>query len=450
MNVTWEEWLRSIAHPLVVMDSKGKILRANQEARTLLARFTDASHSEAIEGKDLFRWRPEDGKSPETPWERELNVNGYVLNLRIKPLFLEDGQTFYLASLTDITAEKKIEQELKEISEVYQTVVENSLAAISIHQDGITRFVNRRYAEMLGFEDPAQCIGRPFWASIHPDDVPMVKERGLMREKHQVLPAQYVFREIKQDGTVIWVEIRATHATYMGKPAAVTNLIDITQRIKAEEEIRTLSQRLVRVREDERKKLAADLHDQMGQTLTAMHFDLENLRNYIPELSPEGARLYERLVANVEALADRLRKTTLYMRSDLLEQKMLIAVLDQLVKEFVHQHPHIKVSFEPLGFKKRLNPEIELTVYRIFQETLRNISKHAQADQVEIILTYSHPRIILNIRDNGVGFSPKKKTKTRGIGLVSMKERVVSFGGEMDIISAPGKGTILRFDIPVC
>ncbi|MCX7983153.1 MAG: PAS domain-containing sensor histidine kinase [Syntrophales bacterium] len=441
MNESYKEWLESIAHPLILLDAKGNIISANYEAKKSFG---------FLKGRTFLRLIREKELSPEKQIEKEVNFNGYDIDIRLRPVFSEDGCIYFIASLTDITAAKRTEQDLKNISEVYQTVVENSLAAISIHQDGITRFVNRRYAEMLGFEDPAQCIGRPFWASIHPDDVPMVKERGLMREKHQVLPAQYVFREVKQDGTVIWVEIRATHATYMGKPAAVTNLIDITQRVKAEEEIRTLSQRLVRVREDERKKLAADLHDQMGQTLTAMHFDLENLRTYIPDLPPEGTRLYERLVANVEALADHLRKTTLYMRSDLLEQKMLIAVLDQLVKEFMHQHPQMKVSFQSLGFKKRLNPEIELTVYRIFQESLRNISKHARADHVEIILTYSHPRIILTIRDNGVGFSPKKKAKTRGIGLISMKERVVSFGGEMDVISAPGKGTTLRFDIPVC
>lgn len=445
MNFTWEAWLESIAHPLLVLDEKGEIIGSNREAQSLLGNTLGLSFSSSFGGEDF-----PPPVEPDVMLEREIRINGRDINLRLSPFSSHQGQRWYVASLTDITENKRLSQELKEISEVYQTVVENSLAAISIHQDGITRFVNRRYAEMLGFEDPAQCIGRPFWASIHPDDVPMVKERGLMREKHQVLPAQYVFREVKQDGTVIWVEIRATHAMYMGKPAAVTNLIDITQRVKAEEEIRTLSQRLVRVREDERKKLAADLHDQMGQTLTAMHFDLENLRNYMPNLPPEGARLYERLVANVEALADRLRRTTLYMRSDLLEQKMLIAVLGQLVKEFMQQHPHMKVSFQPLGFKKRLNPEIELTVYRIFQESLRNISKHAHADQVEIILTYSHPRIILTIRDNGIGFAPKKNANQRGIGLISMKERVVSFGGEMDVISAPGKGTTLRFDIPVC
>jgi len=435
--------LEQLPCPLLIVDKKGNLVSANGEALRLLGSLKAPFLFSLTDDKALLQ---EDNE----PLAWEANVNGRVLAMRLMPISAGHTRNHYAVTLTDVTEQKRIEQELKEISEVYQTVVENSLSAISIHQDGITRFVNRRYAEMLGFDDPAQCIGRPFWSSIHPEDMPMVRERGLMREKHQVLPAQYVFREVKQDGTIVWVEIRATHATYQGKPAAVTNFIDITQRVKAEEEIRNLSQRLVMVREDERRKLAADLHDQMGQALTAMHFDLENLENYLTELPPEGKHLYERLVKNVESMADRLRKITLYMRSDLLEHKMLVAVLEQLVREFCEQHPQIKVSFKSLGFKKRLNPEIELTVYRIFQESLRNIAKHARADRVDIILTYSHPRIILNIRDNGVGFSLKKKSPARGIGLVSMKERVVSFGGEMDIISAPGKGTTIRFDIPVC
>jgi len=355
----------------------------------------------------------------------------------------------------DIGERKQREKFLQETAEVYHTVVENSLAAISIHQDGRNVFVNRRYAEMLGFDSPAQCTGRPFWASVHPDDLSMVRDRGLLRERQQILPAQYVFRQMKKDGkTEVWVQIRATHAMYMGKPAAVTNFIDITQSKMAEEEIRSLSKRLVKVREDERKKLAADLHDQMGQTLTAMHFEIEALQKDLPPSLAAQKELCERLIGNVEWLANEVRKTTSYLRKDILEQKMLIAVLERHIQDFSQRHPEIHVKFLPLGFKKRLNPEIELVLYRVFQEGLTNVVKHAQATEMEIMLTYSHPRVMLTMRDNGVGFSQGRdglgnKAGTRGIGLVSMKERVTSFGGQIDILSAPGKGTTIRVDIPV-
>jgi len=361
----------------------------------------------------------------------------------------------YEAFIVDITERKRKERSLAEIAETYHAVVENSLAAISIHQEGRNQFVNRRYAEMLGFDDPSQCIGRPFWSSVHPEDLAMVRERGLLREKQQILPAQYIFRQLKKDRkTVVWVQIRATHAMYMGKQAAVTNFIDITSSKMAEEEIRNLSARLVKVREDERKKLAADLHDQMGQTLTAMHFEIEALQKDLPASFTAQKKLCDRLVGNVEWLANQVRRTTSYLRKDLLDQKMLIAVLERHILEFTQHHPDIAVTFQPLGFKKRLNPEIELILFRIFQEGLTNIVKHAQATRVEIMLTYSHPRVMLTIRDNGIGFNAtdirnEKELFTKGIGLISMKERVISFGGHIDILSAQGKGTTIRVDIPV-
>ncbi len=361
----------------------------------------------------------------------------------------------YEGFIIDITAKKRTERTLKESVEAYFTIVENSLAAISIHQEGRNQFVNRRYAEMLGYDDPAECIGRPFWASVHPEDLAMVKERGLLRENQQILPAQYVFRQLKKDKkTVVWVHLRAVHALYMGKPAAVTNFIDITQSKMAEEEIRNLSSRLVKVREEERKMLAADLHDQMGQTLTAMHFEIESLQKELPSCFTVQKHLCDRLIGHVELLADKVRKTVFHLRRDVLDQMMLIAVLERQVHEFTGRHPEIHIDFQSLGFKKRLNPEIELIIYRIFQEGLTNIAKHARASQVEIMLTYSHPRVMLIIRDNGVGFDQKqKKSQTgrlaHGIGHLSMKERVTSFGGHIDIISTPGKGTMIRIDIPV-
>ena len=114
----------------------------------------------------------------------------------------------------------------------------------------------------------------------------------------------------------------------------------------------------------------------------------------------------------------------------------------------------MEVDFQTLGLKKRLNPKIELALYRLFQECMTNISKHAKATRVEIMLTYSHPRVIFIVRDNGVGHDPSKRGAAAGkapggIGLLSMRERVASLGGSIDIASSPGKGTTIRAEIPV-
>ena len=227
------------------------------------------------------------------------------------------------------------------------------------------------------------------------------------------------------------------------------NLIDITQNVKAEEEIRNLSRRLIEVSEDEKKRLAADLHDEFGQSLTSLHFDLEYLERSIPEKFEEQKKGCERVIQKVERLADSVRKTTSYLRPDLLDHLGLVPALEWSIHDFTARRAEMEVDFQTLGLKKRLNPKIELALYRLFQECMTNISKHAKATLVEIMLTYSHPRVIFIVRDNGVGHDPSKRGAAAGkapggIGLLSMRERVASLGGSIDIASSPGKGTTIR------
>ncbi len=383
--------------------------------------------------------------------------DGAVIDVRITATLRRDSQGAiegYEGFVIDVTDRKRTERALVESEEKYRTVVENSLAAIFIHQGGLFRFVNRRFAEMLGYRSSEEVIGQPFWEVVHPEDRALVKERGLKREKSQISPTRYTFRGIRKDGSTIWVDMRATHATYMGRSAVMGNLIDITQSKKAVEEIRHLSRRLIEVSEEEKKKLAADLHDEFGQALTSLHFDLEALQGSLPAESPEYGKRLKGLIQRVERLADSVRKTTSYLRPDLLDHLGLIPALEWSVHEFTTRWPDIQVDFQTLGFKKRLSQEIEIVLYRIFQEGLTNILKHARATRIEIILTYSHPRAILTIRDNGVGCGPAGRDAAagkhpRGIGLLSMKERVASFGGSIDIVSAPGKGTAIRVEMPV-
>ncbi len=361
----------------------------------------------------------------------------------------------YEGFIIDITDRKRAEQDLKDSEEKYRTVVENSMSAILVHQGGRIEFANQRCAEMVGVDKPEELLGRHFWEFVHPEDRAIVKDRGMMREKGNLTPEHYTFRLIGDNGkTIRWAEIRATHAMYMGKPSAVANFIDITKSKKAEYEIRHLSECLAKVREEERKLLGADLHDDVGQILTAMHFDLETLQKAIPREHSEQQLCCEKLLRNVEIIADIIRKTASYRRPDVLDTMVLIPALSRQIEEFRADHPGIRVDFTALGLKKQLNPEIELAIYRIVQESLTNTAKHAEATTVGITLTYSHPNVILMVRDNGVGRRAagnerKMRRHPGGIGLFSMRERALSLGGTFEVSSAPGKGMTIRAQIPV-
>ncbi len=357
----------------------------------------------------------------------------------------------YEGFVVDVTDKKRAERNLQESEEKYRTVVDNAIAGITIHQNGLFQYVNQRLVEMLGYDSPAELVGRPFWEVIHPADRQLVKSRGLKRQKTMFYPAQYIFRALCRDQSVVWVELWASPALYQGKPAVVAIVIDITGRKEAEEKIHHLSRRLIDVIEEESRRLAADLHDEFGQTLTSLHFGLEALAASLGHDAERQERC-RTLVRRVEQLADQVRKTTARLRPDLLDHLGLIPTLEWHIQEFLNQREGLDVQFQATGFKRRLRGPAEIVLYRVCQECLTNIAKHAQARNVRILLTHSHPMTILVIRDDGVGYEPDEaglpEGSPRGIGLLSMRERVASLGGTFDITSSPGRGTTIRVEIP--
>ena len=361
----------------------------------------------------------------------------------------------YEGFVFDITDRKETEKRLAASEIKYKTVLDNSLAAIYMFQDGgYFSYANPRMVSLLGYESVDEIIGRPFWEIISPEDREKVKQRGLEREKKEIHPRRYRFRMKKKSGEEIWVDMRASHASYLGRPAAVGNFIDITREIKAEEQVRQLTGRLIEAIEEERRSLANDIHDDFGQRLTLLQFDIEALHNLLPSDLPEPLDICKKVMAQIQQLADAVRDTTSLLRPDMLDHLGLVPTLQWYINDFKHRWPDIRVTFQSIGLKKRIPSDVELVLYRVFQEGMNNISKHAQARQVNLQLTYSHPDIIFIVKDNGCGFlvnddGMPSDTHRKGIGLLSMKERVASVGGFMAIHSSPGTGTALRIKVPI-
>jgi signal transduction histidine kinase len=224
---------------------------------------------------------------------------------------------------------------------------------------------------------------------------------------------------------------------------------EISERRRVEEEIRHLSSRLINSNEEGRKALAQDLHDEFGQTLAALHMSAESLHSSIPEELKEQKEKIGSLIQLIEHLGDKIRSISSDLRPDLLDDLGLVPTLEWYIKEFHEKKQDIRLNFQAIGFvRKRLSPDAELVLYRIFQESINNIVKHAKAQETNVTLTYSHPNVIFIIKDNGVGFDEKTRGKD-GIGLLGMRERVVAMKGIIDIRSAIGKGTTVRVELPV-
>lgn len=247
--------------------------------------------------------------------------------------------------------------------------------------------------------------------------------------------------------------MRASHATHMGRPVVVANFIDITKAKQAEAQIRKLSRKLIDVIEEERKLLAADLHDEFGQALTSLKFDIERLQQKFADGTGEKADLCNRILNKIVDLAETIRSTTSKLRPDLLDHLGLVPTLEWYIEDFKKNRSKIKINFQAMGFKRRLGPNTELVLYRVFQESVNNILKHSGADQIDIKLTCSHPKVIFICRDNGRGFGVTEngfpQDDIMGIGLLSMKERVDTLNGKFKLMSAEGKGTIVKVELPM-
>jgi signal transduction histidine kinase len=241
-----------------------------------------------------------------------------------------------------------------------------------------------------------------------------------------------------------WFAMRATRFPAAGPACVMVAHEDITERKQDEARLHALSRRLVDVQEAERRRLARELHDQVGQNLTALSINLSIMRGL---LSGEAlVRLNPRLEDSqllVEETIDRIRDLTAALRPAVLDDYGLDSALRWYAEQF-SERTGISAYLRGAPLVSRLPSVVETVLFRIAQEALTNVAKHAQANYVMITLETHGSAARLALADDGVGFCPAEMSlpePARGLGLISMRERAESVGGRLSIKSAPGMGT---------
>lgn len=218
------------------------------------------------------------------------------------------------------------------------------------------------------------------------------------------------------------------------------------QKISVKERTELL-RKIVNTQEDERKRISRDLHDHLGQKLTALSLNLEILKQKCA--TDELCRIIEQAQEMAKEIDLELGFLAWELRPASIDEFGLEVTLKNFALEF-SRHFKIPVEFHLRKLrKKRLLPEIEINLYRIAQEALNNIAKHAQATNVNVLLEKPDNHIVLIVEDNGIGFEPQKKaTKEKGLGLIGMAERAALVGGKIEIESAKGTGTTVYASVP--
>jgi two-component system, NarL family, sensor histidine kinase FusK len=225
----------------------------------------------------------------------------------------------------------------------------------------------------------------------------------------------------------------------------------IVQQERAEQALRGLSARLLQIQDQERRRIARELHDSTGQSLAVLTMNLSECSKTVEKLSPELAGKLAENEKIVQAVSAELRTTSYLLHPPLLDEMGLQAGLRWYIEGF-EERSNIKVSLNLSENLERLPPDLELMIFRVVQECLTNIHRHSGSSTAEISLSNSMGRLMLQIRDQGKGMPAERLAAaaglgTVGVGLRGMRERVKGFGGELKILS-DGKGTLVQAVIP--
>jgi signal transduction histidine kinase len=234
---------------------------------------------------------------------------------------------------------------------------------------------------------------------------------------------------------------------------AIENARLLDQVTRHERELQELSTRLIRAQEEERGRLARELHDEIGQALTAMSINVAEIEKRLSP-GPKSA-LRDRLAetaALVEQTSEQISALALDLRPSLLDDLGLVSALRWYVSRYT-ERMGIDVQVEAVDLAKRLDREVETALYRVVQEALTNVARHARATRVRLRLERKVSSVLATIKDNGRGFDAQelngRTAPERGAGLLGMRERVTLLGGSFRLASIPGGGTELSVEIPL-
>ena len=351
----------------------------------------------------------------------------------------------------EIEERKLTEEALRRSEKQYSTLVENSLTGIYIKQHGKIVFANERFCQIHGYSHD-EIIGMDSWRLVYPSDRSKVEEYSQGRLEGMEMNYSYEARGVTKDQRVIWVVRNNTRIMHQGQAAILGNIVDITLRKrieanlqKSENELRMLSSRLLTVQENERKRIALELHDTIAQSLVTIKFTLAQKLKQMSGDSPPPGITIESVMDMVQANITEIRRIMTDLRPSLLDDLGIIATISWHCREFQTIYNHIQVEKEVTLTEEDIPDELKIVIFRILQEAMNNIAKHSDAKKLTLFLSRHNGKLELMVKDFGKGFDYKDTlsniTDKRGLGLVGMRERAELSFGTFSIDSQIGSGT---------
>ncbi|MEP7237045.1 MAG: PAS domain S-box protein [Ferruginibacter sp.] len=442
-----------VSDAFIAIDKNWTYTYVNEKAGELLAR-----KPESLIGKNIWTEFPDWVDQPfYHAYYRAMETQEYQYLEEYYPAFnkwfendiypSKEGLTIFLK---DATAIKEVTLALKNNEEKYRSLIEHASDGIVITDlDGNILEANDSISHMCGFAIE-EIIGEHLYKFLPEEDIVVnpLRLNELMQGKSLI----YERKLLKKDGTILNIEVNS-------KMASTQTLIgfirDISDRKNAEallqksyEDIRQLASNLQSIREDERTNIAREIHDELGQQLTGLKMDLHWLMRKINSTDKEVKDKMQTSIELINATITSVRKISTDLRPSILDDLGLLPALEWQGEEF-EKRSGTKVSFVNRVGDIKVQPQTATAIFRIYQELLTNIARHANASMVKTVLDKDENNLYFTIGDNGVGFDLETINNKKTLGLLGIKERTLLLGGTYEFLNKPGEGSATTITIPL-
>jgi len=458
----------------LLLDTGGRVLAANESAALALS----VPDAEELVGRTIFDCFPEEIAERERahldevlrsgrPTRYEERRGSRTFDTHLYPVFDAGGKVVRVAIFSlDITELKKTEEELRRAQEELSLhsrelerqvrqrtreitgILENTPAVVYI-KDRDYRYVmvGSRFEKLFGVQG-RDARGRTDY-EIFPREIAdqfRANDERVAREQEAI---QVEERVPQEEGVRTYLSVKFPLKDEDGRVRAMCGIsTDITDLIKAQEQLRRLSGRIMDSQEQERALIARELHDELGQLLTALRMDAVWLRRHLRTGGGAAFGRADAMCGLIDRTIDEVRGIAIRLRPGVLDDLGLIDALEWYTEEFDRRYG-VACSFHQHGALGPLKDLPATSAYRIAQEALTNVARHAAASHAEVTLALQGTEMVLRVEDDGVGFDLGRVSENDCLGIAGMRERAGLAGGRLEIRSTPGEGTTVCFYVPV-
>ncbi len=370
-----------------------------------------------------------------------------------------------------IVKPKKTKKLLMENEPKYHTVVESANDAIFIVKEYFFIDCNTKTLEIFGLNKAKAIIGKaPYeFSPERQADGRLSQEKAMeaMDAALQGTPQFFEWKHMKLDGTILDTEVSLNRLPPPHESSLIAIVRDVTERKRVEEDLRRLnerlvgehrqrkllSKRLIQLLETRNRKVSMDLHDHIGQTLVTLKIDLDMISERIGKTGTSVTPWIEKAKHKTLQAIEDVEKIAYGLRPSMIDTLGLVPALRDLFKE-IKQQRNIAIHFFTRDIPKRFDQEKEVAIFRVVQEALTNVIKHAQAKNCFVNLVKKGDSLMLSVEDDGHGFDEARGKRCSSgsnvtLGLLFMQERVVQLNGEFTAESRPGRGVHLLVELPL-